>query len=144
MVFLCKEHTRTISLFLLSALLLYPGHGREQHGPALGEHGGSPDWGMLEAASEKEKSYPESTEYTQPDKRNVDEMEIAKVQISLVRSWRELDRMLYCTKISRCVKAYQKMVRVGKEESKANLLQSIGITLSKIKQLTGMLKEIKR
>ena len=80
----------------------------------------------------------------QQEKRNINGKQMAKLQISLVRSWRELDRMLYCTKIPRCVRAYQKRVRIGGKQSKANLLQSIGITLSRIKTLTGMLKQIKR
>ena len=78
------------------------------------------------------------------DKKDGSSQEITRLEDFLVKSWRELDRMLYCTKIPRCVMAYKKRVRVRSKETKFNLIQSIGITLRRIKDLTGMLRQIKR
>ena len=98
---------------------------------------------MLQLKLKKIKEQEESI-FPEQDKRDGDIEEKDKLETSLVRSWRELDRMLYCTKIARCVMRYQKKVKTGNKVNKVNLIQSISITLHRIKQLTAKLKEMKR
>ena len=70
--------------------------------------------------------------------------EMAKLEILLINNWKEMDKMLLCTKSPKCVKNYLKNIKIGNTVAKANLIQSMGITLDIIKQLTANLKEQKR
>ena len=70
--------------------------------------------------------------------------EMAKLEILLMNNWKEMDRMLLCTKTRKCVKTYPKNMIIGNTVVKANLIQSLGFTLDNIKQLTNRVKEIKR
>ena len=70
--------------------------------------------------------------------------EMAKLEVLLIKNWKEMDKMLLCTKSSKCVKNYLKNIKIGNTVAKANLIQSMGITLDIIKQLTANLKEQKR
>ena len=69
--------------------------------------------------------------------------EMAKLEILLIHSWKEMDKMLLCTKSSKCVKNYLKNIQTGNTVVKANLIQSLGFTLDIIKQLSNRVKEIK-
>ena len=70
------------------------------------------------------------------------EGKIAELEVLLKKSWNELDRMLYCSKVPMCVIRYQTKYRVGKTEMKANLIQSLTITLHQIKDITRRLNKM--
>ena len=70
--------------------------------------------------------------------------EMANLEILLINNWKEMDKMLLCTKSPKCVKNYLKNIKIGNTMVKANLIQSMRITLDIIKQLTEKLKEKKR
>ena len=78
-------------------------------------------------------------------KKSMPEVEgkIAELEVLLRKSWKELDRMLYCSKVPMCVIRYQKKYRVGKTEMKANLIQSLTITLHQIKDITRRLNKMR-
>ena len=61
-----------------------------------------------------------------------DSENMSMLEISLINRWKEMDKMLYCIRIPKCVK------------QKTNLLQNIILTLDKIKQLSVKLEEKKR
>ena len=69
---------------------------------------------------------------------------VTKLEESLGKSWQELDRMLYCTKRPFCVIRYNKVFRIGNQDVRANLIQSLTLTLHQIKDITNKLKKIKR
>ena len=78
------------------------------------------------------------------DKKGGSKQEVAKLEDFLVRSWQELDRMLFCTKLPMCVIRYKKIFRIGKQNVSANLIQSLTLTLHQIKDITNKLKKFKR
>ena len=78
------------------------------------------------------------------DKKGGTSQEIARLEEFLVKSWQELDRMLFCTKLPMCVIRYKKTFRIGKKDVKANLIQSLTLTLHQIKDITNKLKKYKR
>ena len=78
------------------------------------------------------------------DKKDGSSQEITRLEDFLVKSWRELDRMLFCTKLPMCVIRYKKKFRIGKKDVRANLIQSLTLTLHQIKDITAKLKFLKR
>ena len=78
------------------------------------------------------------------DKKGGTGQDVAKLEESLGKSWQELDRMLYCTKRPFCVIRYNKVFRIGNQDVRANLIQSLTLTLHQIKDITNKLKKIKR
>ena len=57
--------------------------------------------------------------------------------------WRELDRMLVCSKISICAYRYKKNFQMGQVSVMANLIQSLTITLYQIKDIINKLRQFK-
>jgi len=78
------------------------------------------------------------------DKKGEAVQDVAKLEDFLGRSWQELDRMLFCTKMPMCVIRYKKVFRIGNQNVKANLIQSLTLTLHQIKDITNKLTKIKR
>ena len=78
------------------------------------------------------------------NKRGRTGQDITKLEIFLGKSWQELDRMLFCTKMPTCVMRYNKIFRIGKQNVRANLIQSLTFTLHQIKDITKKIKKIKR
>ena len=78
------------------------------------------------------------------DKKDGSAQEITRLEEFLVKSWKELDRMLFCTKLPMCVIRYEKRFRIGRKDVKANLIQSLTITLHQIKDITAKLRKLKR
>ena len=70
--------------------------------------------------------------------------DVAKLENLLGKSWQELDRMLYCTKRPLCVIRYNKVFRIGNQNVRADLHQSLTLTLHQIKDITNKLQNIKR
>ena len=75
-------------------------------------------------------------------KQNV-EMEVASLEDTLVNNWRELDKMLICSKMSFCAKRYKKNFQMGQMNVMANLIQSLTITLYQIKDTTNKLRKLR-
>ena len=78
------------------------------------------------------------------EKKDASSEEIEKLENSLIKNWRELDRMMYCTKLPMCVKHYLKKFRVENKEMKANVVQSMSITLNQIKNIRDKIRDINR
>ena len=76
-------------------------------------------------------------------KRNYGQ-EINKLEDYLLQSWHELDRMLFCTKMPMCVIRYRKKYKIGEKDVKANLIQSLTLTIHQIKDITTKIKKLKR
>jgi hypothetical protein len=68
---------------------------------------------------------------------------VAKLEDTLMNNWRELDRMLACSKISMCAYRYKKNFQMGQVSVMANLVQSLTITLYQIKDITNKLKQLR-
>ena len=68
---------------------------------------------------------------------------VAKLEDTLMNNWRELERMLVCSKISICAYRYKKNFQMGQVSVMANLIQSLTITLYQIKDITYKLKQFK-
>ena len=60
---------------------------------------------------------------------------------ALINKWQEMDRMLICSKVSTCVLQYNKTVKIGGKDVKANLIQSLSITVHQIREITNKLKK---
>ena len=73
-----------------------------------------------------------------------DEGKVTELEDILYSSWGELDSMLLCSKHPKCVMRYQKVFRMGNMDVKANLIQSLTITLHQIKDIANTLKKWKR
>ena len=71
------------------------------------------------------------------------EREVANLEDTLVNNWRELDKMLICSKMSFCAKRYKKNFQMGQVNVMANLIQSLTITLYQIKDITNKLRKLK-
>ena len=80
--------------------------------------------------------------HTLQKKQNVDR-EVANLESTLVNNWRELDKMLICSKMSFCAKRYKKNFQMGQVNVMANLIQSLTITLYQIKDITNKLRKLK-
>ena len=78
------------------------------------------------------------------DKKGGTGQDVAKLEESLGKSWQELDRMLYCTKVPMCLIRYNKVFRIGKQNLRANMIKILILTLQQIKDITNKLKKIKR
>ena len=78
------------------------------------------------------------------DKKAGHEKETKRLETALTKSWQELDKMLFCTKLPVCVIRYSKKYRVGKKNVRMNLIQSITLTMHQIKDITSKLKALKR
>ena len=70
--------------------------------------------------------------------------ESKRLETALTKSWQELDKMLFCTKLPVCVIRYSKKYRVGKKNVRMNLIQSITLMMHQIKDITTKLKALKR
>ena len=68
-------------------------------------------------------------------------MEGVKLEDALMNNWRELDRMMICSKISFCAIRYKKNFQMGEVSVMANLIQSLTITLYQIKDITNKLRK---
>ena len=68
---------------------------------------------------------------------------VAKLEDTLMNNWRELDRMLVCSKISICAYRYKKNFQMGQVSVMANLIQSLTITLYQIKDIINKLRQFK-
>ena len=68
---------------------------------------------------------------------------VAQLEDTLMNNWRELDRMLACSKISICAYRYKKNFQMGQVSVMANLIQSLTITLYQIKDITNKLRKLK-
>ena len=76
------------------------------------------------------------------EKKDVSNKELEK---SLVKNWKELDRIMYCTKLpSNCVKHYEKSFPVNNKMVKANVVQSMKLILNEIKLVTARIQNMKR
>ena len=80
--------------------------------------------------------------HTLQKKQNV-EMEVTNLEDTLVNNWRELDKMLICSKMSFCAKRYKKNFQMGQVNVLANLMQSLTITLYHVKDLNNKLRKLK-
>ena len=49
-------------------------------------------------------------------KKEATGQDVAKLEDSLGKSWRELDRMLFCTKLPNCVTKYNKVFTIGNQK----------------------------
>ena len=78
------------------------------------------------------------------EKKAGHEKETKRLETALTKSWQELDKMLFCTKLPVCVIRYSKKYRVGKKNVRMNLIQSITLTMHQIKDITSKLKALKR
>ena len=85
--------TKTILLLLVSVLLSVQGNTIDGHGE---DNIGA----TKEMILEKFKSAP-----------NSEIGEMAKLEILLMKSWKEMNKMLYCTKTPKCVKNYLKNIQ---------------------------------
>ena len=70
-------------------------------------------------------------------------MQVVKLEGALSNNWQELNRMLICSKISYCATRYKKNFHMGEVSVVGNLIQSLTITLYKIKDITRKLRELK-
>ena len=70
-------------------------------------------------------------------------MEGVKLEDALMHNWRELDRMMICSKILFCAIRYKKNFQMGEVSVMANLIQSLTITLYQIKDITNKLRKFK-
>ena len=140
MLLLSQLNTLLFILHLLPAVyshVLEVDHGEDAREPG-GEHDGEP--GAI--AVEQKRSTKDKV--MEMDKKAGKSKEIARLEEFLVKSWQELDRMLFCTKLPMCVIRYKKTFRIGKKDVKANLIQSLTLTLHQIKDITNKLKKYKR
>ena len=78
------------------------------------------------------------------EKRNWRDQEAKRLAISLTKSWQELEKMLFCSKLPICVIRYSKKYRAGQQNVRLNLVQSLTLTLHQIKDISTKLNEIKR
>ena len=76
-------------------------------------------------------------------KKQSEEMEVDKLEDTLMNNWRELERMLVCSKVSFCANRYKKNFQIGHVNVMANLIQSLTITLYHIKDITSKLRKLK-
>ena len=67
------------------------------------------------------------------------ELKVQELKSKLVENWRELSRMLSCSKIWYCAPQYSHTFHLGEEVITANLVQSLTITLHRIKDITNKL-----
>ena len=106
---------------------------------------GQGDWkDAAEAGSSEAGIRTSEDEMVVKDKKDGSSQEITRLEDFLAKSWQELDRMLFCTKLPMCVIRYQKKFRIGKKYVRANLIQSLTLTLHQIKDITAKLKNLKR
>ena len=68
------------------------------------------------------------------------ESRVKELESKLIKNWRELSRMLTCSKIWYCAPQYSHTFHLGNEIITANLVQSLTITLHRIKDITTKLK----
>ena len=68
-----------------------------------------------------------------------DEKDVAELMYLLNKSWLDLDKMLFCTKLSMCVTRFNKNFQVGNVTVRANLVQSIDIIINRISNITNKL-----
>ena len=140
MILLSQLNTLLLIIHLLPAVY---SHVLEE---GLGEDGGDPgaEPGREPDAVAKEQKRSTINNAMEMDKKGGTSQEIARLEEFLVKSWQELDRMLFCTKLPMCVIRYKKTFRIGKKDVKANLIQSLTLTLHQIKDITNKLKKYKR
>ena len=140
MLLLSQLNTLLLIIHLLPAVfshVLEEGLGGDTGDPGA-EPGREPD----AVAKEQKRSTMDNA--MEMDKKGGASQEIARLEEFLVKSWQELDRMLFCTKLPMCVIRYKKTFRIGKKDVKANLIQSLTLTLHQIKDITNKLKKYKR
>ena len=140
MLFLSQLNSLLLIIHLLPAVfshVLEEGLGGDTGDP-VGEHDREPD------AVAKEQKRSTINNAMEMDKKGGTSQEIARLEEFLVKSWQELDRMLFCTKLPMCVIRYKKTFRIGQKDVKANLIQSLTLTLHQIKDITNKLKRYKR
>ena len=87
-----------------------------------------PQWVKLELNSSRHKS---------------EEMEVDKLEDTLIDNWRDLERMLVCSKMSFCANRYKKNFQIGNVNVLAKLIQSLTITLYHTKDITSKLRKLK-
>ena len=75
----------------------------------------------------------------QQDISPADEEDVAELKDILNKSWLDLDRMRFCTKLSMCVIRYKKTFQMGNVTVRANLVQSIAIIINRISNITNKL-----
>ena len=140
MILLSQLNTLLLIIHLLPAVY---SHVLEE---GLGEDGGDPgaEPGREPDAVAKEQKRSTINNAMEMDKKGGTSQEIARLEEFLVKSWQELDRMLFCTKLPMCVIRYKKTFHIGKKDVKANLIQSLTLTLHQIKDITNKLKKYKR
>ena len=68
-----------------------------------------------------------------------DEKDVAELKYILNKSWLDLDKMLFCTKLSMCVIRFKRNFQVGNVTVRANLVQSIDIIINRISNITNKL-----
>ena len=87
------------------------------------------------------RSQPDDLEAGKVEKKDVSSKELEK---SLVKNWKELDRIMCCTKLPNWVKHYEKSFLVNNKMVKANVVQSMKLLLNEIKLVTPRIQNIKR
>ena len=69
--------------------------------------------------------------------------QIESLKDQLYSCWKELGRMMFCSKLPLCVLRFRKIYRVGGQEVHANLIESMALNLQQIKEITSRLQRIK-
>merc|ERR1719154_1003895 len=97
----------------------------------------------MKRSYQADKDWTRKKIYTPVKQKQNKERDMGKLEDTLLESWRELDRMLFCSKISMCANRYRKNFKMGQVNVNANLVQSLTITLHQIKDITGKLRKMK-
>ena len=69
--------------------------------------------------------------------------QVGVLKEKLLNCWKELSRMMFCSKLPLCVLRFQKKYKVGSQEVHANLIESMTRNLQQIKEITSRLQRIK-
>ena len=80
-------------------------------------------------------------------KRNFEsgpEDELKASETLLIKYWKQMDQMLSCSQIAACARNFRQKVDNNGEEIVLNLIQSMTLNLKMIKQLTEVVKTLKR
>ena len=91
---------------------------------------------MVDEKEEEDKSLGKNRIWPQKESK--------RLETALTKSWQELDKMLFCTKLPFCVIRYFKKYRVGKKNMRMNLIQSISMKLHQIQEITTKIKALER
>ena len=72
--------------------------------------------------------------------KKIENVAVEPLKKVLIEKWQELDKMLFCTKIPKCVLKYKKKHKLGGQIVKANLIQNISIPVEQIRIITKILR----